>query len=174
MGDRTGSVTRRWIQRLALAIVGLFALLLAAAAQESKSGKILRVGLLSDESVSGAIAAISFEAFSKGLHDLGWVEGQNFRFERRYGEGKSEALPELAAELVRLRIDMIVAFGTPATRAPPAARCRGGSLDAGDVRRAGRDVCANRADESPSEEAFVVLTRRYAVRSRRRPHEHAR
>ena len=117
MGDRTGSATRRWIQRFALAVVGLFALLLTAEAQESKSGKVPRVGFLSDESASGTSAALSFEPFSKGLRDLGWVEGQNFRFERRYGEGKNEALSELAAELVRLRVDVIVAFGTPAARA---------------------------------------------------------
>ncbi len=115
MGDRTGSANRRWMKRLALALVGLFALLLAADAQEHKPGKVPRVGLLSDESVSLAWAALS--AFSKGLRDLGWVEGQNFTFERRYAEGKYEVLPGLAAELVRLRVDVIVPFGTPATRA---------------------------------------------------------
>jgi len=103
------------MKRLALALVGLFALLLAADAQEHKPGKVPRVGLLSDESVSLAWAALS--AFSKGLRDLGWVEGQNFTFERRYAEGKYEVLPGLAAELVRLRVDVIVPFGTPATRA---------------------------------------------------------
>jgi putative ABC transport system substrate-binding protein len=100
--------------------VGAFSLLaapLAADAQEHKPGKVPRVGLLTDESVSLAWAALPVEAFSKGLRDLGWVEGQNVTFERRYAEGKYEVLPGLAAELVRLRVDVIVAFGTPATRA---------------------------------------------------------
>ena len=57
------------------------------------------------------------EAFYEGLRDLGWIEGQNFTFERRYGEGKNEALPDLAADLVRLRVNVIVTIGTPATRA---------------------------------------------------------
>jgi putative ABC transport system substrate-binding protein len=101
-------------------IAGTLALLaapLAAEAQEHKPGKVPRVGLLTDESVSLAWAALPVEAFSKGLRDLGWVEGQNFTFERRYAEGKYEALPGLAAELVRLRVDVIVPFGTLATRA---------------------------------------------------------
>jgi putative ABC transport system substrate-binding protein len=97
--------------------LGLLAAPLAAEAQEHKPGKVPRVGLLTDESVSLAWAALPVEAFSKGLRDLGWIEGQNVTFERRYAEGKYEVLPGLAAELVRLRVDVIVAFGTPATRA---------------------------------------------------------
>ena len=109
--------TGRWMRCLGFALVVLFVPLLAAEAQESKAGRMPRVGLLSDESQSLMIAQDSFEAFSKGLRDLGWVAGQNFTWERRYSEGKNEALVELAVELVRLKIDMIVTFGTPATRA---------------------------------------------------------
>jgi putative tryptophan/tyrosine transport system substrate-binding protein len=102
---------------MVILIVAPFAAPLAAEAQEHKPGKVPRVGLLTDESMSLAWAALPVEAFSKGLRDLGWVEGQNLTFERRYAEGKYEALPGLAAELVRLRVDVIVPFGTLATRA---------------------------------------------------------
>jgi putative ABC transport system substrate-binding protein len=56
------------------------------------------------------------EAFRQGLRDLGYVEGQNLVIESRYAEGREERLPDLAAELVRLKVDVIVAGG-PAIRA---------------------------------------------------------
>ena len=115
MGDRTGPATTRWIVRLAFALVVLSVPLFAADAQEQRPWKFPRIGLLNDQSV--ALANTQLEGFYKGLRDLGWVEGQNFTFERRYGEGKNEALPDLAADLVRLRVNVIVTIGTPATRA---------------------------------------------------------
>ncbi len=105
----------RWIVRLAFALAVLSAPLFAASAQEYRPGKVPRIGLLNDQSV--ALAKTQLEPFYKGLRDLGWVEGQNFTFERRYGNGKNEALPDLAADLVRLRVNVIVTIGTPATRA---------------------------------------------------------
>jgi putative ABC transport system substrate-binding protein len=57
------------------------------------------------------------EAFRQGLRDLGYVEGQNLVMEYRYMEGRAEQLPDLAAELVRLKVDVIVAGGTAAIRA---------------------------------------------------------
>ena len=62
-----------------------------------------------------------FEPFAQGLRDLGWVEGRNIAFDRRYAEGKIEVLPSLAAELVGIQPDVIVAIGTPATRAAKSA-----------------------------------------------------
>ena len=53
----------------------------------------------------------------QGLRDLGYVEGQNIALEYRPSEGRRERLPDLAAELVRLKVDVIVTFGTPATLA---------------------------------------------------------
>ena len=106
---------RRWIVPLAFAIVVPSAPLFTADAQEARPGKVPRIGLLNDQSV--ALANTQLEAFYKGLRDLGWVEGQNFTFERRYGAGNNAALPDLAARLVRLRVDVIVTIGTPATRA---------------------------------------------------------
>ena len=57
------------------------------------------------------------EAFRQGLRDLGYVEGQNLVIEYRYAEGRIERLPDLAAELVQLQVDVIVAGGTAAIRA---------------------------------------------------------
>ena len=57
------------------------------------------------------------DAFRQGLRDLGYVEGQNLVIEYRWAEGQDERLPALAAELVRLPVEVIVAGGTAATRA---------------------------------------------------------
>src|SRR2546422_825893 len=61
------------------------------------------------------------EAFRQGLRELGYVEGQNLVLEYRYAEGRAEQLPDLAAELVRLPVDVIVAGGTAAIRAAQLA-----------------------------------------------------
>jgi ABC-type uncharacterized transport system substrate-binding protein len=78
---------------------------LAARAQQEK--KIARIGLLSPFSASAA--AVWHKAFRRGLRDLGWIEGKNVTIEYRYAEGKAELLPSLAADLVRLNVDVIVA-----------------------------------------------------------------
>src|SRR2546426_9821841 len=79
-------------------------------------GKVARIGVLSQgSSTSGQHIR---EAFRQGLRDLGYVEGQNIVIEYRYAEGKAERLPDLAAELLRLKVDVIVAGGAPA---PPSA-----------------------------------------------------
>jgi ABC-type uncharacterized transport system substrate-binding protein len=57
------------------------------------------------------------EAFRKGLRELGYVEGGNLNLDFRWAEGRYERLPELAAEFVRLKVDIIVTSGTPGTRA---------------------------------------------------------
>src|SRR5713226_8197660 len=90
--------------------------LLAAprAAEAQPSGKVPRVGYLSIFSPSNPYPPS--EAFWQGLHDLGWIEGQNISIERRFAEGKAQRLPDLAVELVRLRVDLIFAESTPAAR----------------------------------------------------------
>jgi putative ABC transport system substrate-binding protein len=70
-----------------------------------------RLGLLSP--FSPADTARWHEAFRQGLRDLGWVEGKNISLEYRYAEGSSDRLPGLAADLVRLKVDIIVAAVTP-------------------------------------------------------------
>ena len=104
--------------RLVVAVaLGLFAWSLSADAQQP--ARVAQVGILSDE--SPLLAAKTFEPFAQGLRDLGWVEGQNIAFERRYADDNYEILPSLAAELVRLPPDVILAIGTPAARAAKAA-----------------------------------------------------
>jgi putative ABC transport system substrate-binding protein len=76
-----------------------------------------RLGLLFIPSAQAAKALGSPEAIVQGLKEHGWIEGQNITFEYRYADGKQDALPKLAAELVRLRVDAIVAEGTPAMQA---------------------------------------------------------
>src|SRR5262249_22910885 len=73
-----------------------------------------KVGYLSGNSPSG-ISARS-EAFRQGLRELGYVEGKNIVIEYRYAEGKLDLLPALAAELVRLKVDVIVTAGAAANR----------------------------------------------------------
>jgi putative tryptophan/tyrosine transport system substrate-binding protein len=87
---------------------GLCAALLAANALPA--GKIPQIGYLS----SGSTNARLDEAFRQGLRELGWVEGQNMVIEHRFAEGRFDRLPELAAELVRLKVDILVAQPTPA------------------------------------------------------------
>lgn len=91
----------------------LFALCSSAEAQQPK--KIPRIGLLSPFPPSGS--ALWHEAFRQGLRDLGWIEGQNIMIEYRYAEGRSDRLPDLAADLVRLKVDIIVTSVTPDTLA---------------------------------------------------------
>jgi putative ABC transport system substrate-binding protein len=89
-----------------------FALCMSAEAQQS--GKVPRVGYLITSSPS-AIAP-RMDAFQQGLRELGYVEGKNIVIERRHAEGKLDRLPELAAELVRLNVEVIVTSGPTATR----------------------------------------------------------
>ena len=83
--------------------------------QAQQREKIPRIGFLSSFSASNA--AGWEQAFRQGLRDLGWTEGKNISIEYRYSEGKGERLPELAAELARLKVDVIVTTITPDTLA---------------------------------------------------------
>ena len=87
---------------------------LVAPAQQA--AKIARIGLLSLASPADVVYQ-DYQTFRQGLTDLGWIEGKNIRIEYRYAEGRTERLPDLAAELVRLQVDLIVAVSTPAVRA---------------------------------------------------------
>ncbi|MBI2154302.1 MAG: ABC transporter substrate-binding protein [Candidatus Rokubacteria bacterium] len=98
---------------VALAIGFLAALLFAEAQQPAK---VPRIGFLT----TGA-SALPRETFRQGLRDLGYVEGQHVTIERRSAAGKPERLPELAAEVVRLKVDVIVALDPPAASAAQKA-----------------------------------------------------
>jgi ABC-type uncharacterized transport system substrate-binding protein len=84
-----------------------FALCLPASAQQPK--KVYRIGYLSAE--DPARESTRSEGIRQALRDLGYIEGQNIAIEYRYGEAKFDRFPELAAELVRLKINIIVAAG---------------------------------------------------------------
>jgi len=95
-----------------LSIVFVVILLaVAVIAEAQQSTKIPRIGFLA--AATPATAAHLVEAFKQGLREHGYVEGQNVVLELRFGEGKAEQFPVLAAELVRLKVDVIVALTNP-------------------------------------------------------------
>jgi putative ABC transport system substrate-binding protein len=96
---------------LCLLCAMLFALCHSVWAQQAK--KVTRIGFLSSGSPEQFSHA--YTAFLQGLRDLGYVDGQNIIIESRWAEGQTERLPELAAELVRLKLDLIVSTGGTGT-----------------------------------------------------------
>ena len=89
----------------------------AAAAQQP--ARIHRIGILNP--TSGSVFPARVEAFRQRLRQLGYVEGKNIFIEYRYAEGKRGRLPDLVAELVRLKVDVIVTVGVPAAQAAKKA-----------------------------------------------------
>ena len=96
---------------ICLLTTALLSTVLFAQAQQAK--KVPRIGFLGG-SLTTSPARI--EAFRQGLRELGYVEGKNIVIEWRLAEGKLDRLPALAADLVRLKVDVIVTGGSPATR----------------------------------------------------------
>jgi putative ABC transport system substrate-binding protein len=93
--------------RPVLAILLMLAVLAAPLASGAQlAGKVYRIGFLWD---TPAVWPHALQAFGHGLRDLGWVEGQNIVVEYRWAEGRFERLPALVEELVRLKVDLIVA-----------------------------------------------------------------
>ena len=92
-----------------LVAVVLLALGVTAAAQQP--AKVRRIGFLDTSTASGS--AVLVKAFVQELSKLGWIEGKNIAIEYRFAEQKSEHIPELAADLVRLKVDLLVVTGTP-------------------------------------------------------------
>jgi ABC-type uncharacterized transport system substrate-binding protein len=88
---------------------------------EAQAGKVYRVGILS---TGNARPAAIFQAFEQRLRELGYVDGQNLAIEFRNAEGKTDRLPGLAAELVRLNVDVVVVATDPATRAVKEASAK--------------------------------------------------
>jgi len=84
-------------------------------AEAQPAGKVYRIGIL--ETIPAAQNAANLAALRKGLRDLGYVEGRNLIIEYRSADGRAERFPDLASELVRLKVDLIVTRGTPAARA---------------------------------------------------------
>jgi putative ABC transport system substrate-binding protein len=99
-----------WFSILVASLVFFF----GVAADAQQTGKIFRIGFLDSSTASGM--AVLIDAFRQEMSKLGWVEGKNFTIEYRFAEQKPERLPELAADLVRLKVDLIVV-----TAGPPAS-----------------------------------------------------
>jgi putative tryptophan/tyrosine transport system substrate-binding protein len=93
--------------------VALSAMLLAfcVSAEAQQAGKIFRIGFLDNSTASGSAGLL--EVFQQELRKLGWIEGKNITIEYRFADQKNERLPELAADLVRLKVDLIVTSGGP-------------------------------------------------------------
>ena len=98
-----------------ITLVGFSAVACPIGALAQQTSKVWRVGML--ETTSETLNAPNINALRRGLQDLGYVEGQNLIIEYRSGEGRIERFSELAAELVRLKVDVLVTRGTPAALA---------------------------------------------------------
>src|SRR5687768_11777001 len=84
-------------------------LLLTFSVEAQQPGKIFRIGYLDASTASGS--AVLVDAFRQELSKLGWIEEKNIIIEYRFAEQEQDRLPELAAELVRLKVDLIVISG---------------------------------------------------------------
>ena len=125
LGDHADDRRGRSCFRRAPLATGILLLLapltvgLPLTAHAQQSGKVARIGYLGNS--SPALEPDLLGAFRQGFRDLGYTEGQNILIEFRWAEGRSERLPELAAELVRLKVDVLVAAGAPGALAAKQA-----------------------------------------------------
>src|SRR6185295_15101794 len=100
-------------RRTAIRRLATFFLTTASLAEAQQTGKIFRIGFLDAGTAIGSASLV--KAFLHELSKLGWIEGKNFTIEYRFAENKgSERVTELAADLVRLKVDLIVVSGVTA------------------------------------------------------------
>ena len=111
---------RAWLAARAV-VLGLSLLAAPLAAEAQPAAKVFRIGLLGSSSPTDPEASRIWEGFFQGLRALGYVEGQNILIEGRFYGDRTERLPALAVELVRLKVDVIVAQGPPAPEAAQRA-----------------------------------------------------
>src|SRR5262249_56196533 len=110
------------VRRIGLAVVVALGLVIAPLAVEAQQpGKVWRIGILAGSRPTTPEAARPWEALLQGLRELGYVEGQNLAIERRWADGRAERYHELAAEVVALKPDGIVAAFTPSVNAAKRA-----------------------------------------------------
>src|SRR5262249_2631142 len=96
-------------------LVAVVLLALGVIAEAQQTGKVARIGFVDSTTASGS--AVLWDAFRQELSKLGWIEGKNIIIESRFAGGRNDSLPGLAAELVRLKIDLIVVPGVQSARA---------------------------------------------------------
>jgi putative ABC transport system substrate-binding protein len=102
------------MKTLVLLISFILASVHTAEAQQLE-GRVPRIGFLGAGSASALAARL--DAFRQGMHDLGYIEGKNIAIEYRYADGNADRVPDLAAELVGLKVDIIVTYQTPSVLA---------------------------------------------------------
>ncbi len=119
---------RKWV---GLSIIAFALAACGAVAEAQQPGKVSRMGFLGVG--TGGRASLNAEALRQGLRKLSYVEGQNINIEYRWAEGNVERLSGLAAELVRLKVDIIFAAGGPAGRAAKKATSVIPIISVGDV-----------------------------------------
>ncbi|HET7297226.1 MAG TPA: ABC transporter substrate binding protein, partial [Burkholderiales bacterium] len=100
-------------------VVSLLLLTALPQAGAQPTAKLWRIGYLDQGSAVGN--KLYLEAFRQGLRNLGWIEGETIAVESRFADGKTDQLPSLAAELVRLKVDVIATWTTPAALAAKRA-----------------------------------------------------
>jgi putative tryptophan/tyrosine transport system substrate-binding protein len=102
-----------------IALVGSATTTWPLIARAQQTPKLPRIGFLGSSTSSGMTAWIA--AFIQRLHELGWVEGRTVAIEYRWGEGRDERYAQIADEFVRLKVSVIVTYGTPPTKAAKQA-----------------------------------------------------
>jgi putative tryptophan/tyrosine transport system substrate-binding protein len=108
------------IRSIVVCLVLTVLLLSVFLAEAQQTGKVFRIGILDPSTASGS--AVLVDAFRQELSTLGWIEGKNITIEYRFGDNKGPShLPELAADLVRLNVDLIVVTDTPSSLAAKSA-----------------------------------------------------
>jgi putative tryptophan/tyrosine transport system substrate-binding protein len=105
--------------RFALSLLGTLFLALCSSVEAQQAGKIPRIAYVSSTGASDSSAPL--QAFRQGLRDLGYVEGKNILVEYRYLEGKRDRIQSVVAELVQLKVDVIVPENPPVIRAAKRA-----------------------------------------------------
>ena len=103
------------MRRLAICALTLSLIAASPAAEAQEAGKVYRIGFLGNS--TAALEANLVGPFREGLRDLGYMEGRNSQIEYRWAEGKYERFPALIAELISLKVDVIMTAGTPAALA---------------------------------------------------------
>jgi putative tryptophan/tyrosine transport system substrate-binding protein len=106
----------KWVGILAIALTFAVG---GAVAQAQQAGKVARIGFLDNSTAAGS--AVLVDAFRQEMRKLGWIEGKNITIEYRFAEQKNERLSELAADLVRLKVDLIVGASTNSALAAKSA-----------------------------------------------------
>ena len=106
-------------RKITVLALGAMLFALCGSVDAQQAGKVFRIGFLDPSTASGS--AVLVDAFRQELSKLGWIEGKNITIEYRFADQKIDRLPDLAADLVRLKVDVIVTGGARATRSAKEA-----------------------------------------------------